>query len=402
MRPRRSVPRLTAAVAASLLTAAAVAGAATARAPAATIPAAAVPPCVAWTGGEQPPDPAGDSQSNTLRGVAVLSPCNAWAVGYYNPEQTLITHWDGATWTQVPSPDPGTEDILYAVHALTASNAWAVGEYFDGTITKTLIVHWDGTSWTQMPSPNVNGANQNVLKAVRGTSATNVWAVGYTTSGSNNISQTLTEHWNGTSWTVVPSPDPSGPTLDQELTGVSGSSASDAWAVGFYYNGSFDKSMILHWNGSSWKQVTSPSPGSQGTFLEGVRTTSASNAWAVGSSYNGTADKTVIVHWDGSAWKQVRSPNPGGTTQNSDLMSVAATTATDAWAVGSYGTGTGMRTLVLHWDGSAWQQTTTPNLGGATIDDALLAVGASTASNVWAVGGYYNGAVDQTMAIHCC
>jgi len=98
----------------------------------------------------------------------------------------------------------------------------------------------------------------------------------------------------------------------------------------------------------------------------------------------------------------VRSPNPGGTTQNSDLMSVAATTATDAWAVGSYGTGTGMRTLVLHWDGSAWQQTTTPNLGGATIDDALLAVGASTASNVWAVGGYYNGAVDQTMAIHCC
>ena len=401
MQLRRSVPRITGAVAASLITAAAVAGVTTAGTPAAAIPTASVTPCFAWTGGEQPPDPGGDNQNSTLRGVAVLSPCNTWAVGNYSPGQTLITHWDGASWTAVPSPNPGTEDRLSAVAALSANNAWAVGEYFDGTAFRTLTVHWDGSAWTQVPSPNVSGSVVDSPVAVRGTSAANVWAVGHY-NNSNNVSQTLTLHWNGSAWKLVPSPDPSGPALDQELTGVAGSSAQDAWAVGFYYNGSFDKSMILHWNGTSWKQVTSPSPGSQGTFLEGVRTTSASNAWAVGSSYNGTADKTVIVHWDGSAWKQVRSPNPGGTTQNSDLMSVAATTATDAWAVGSYGTGTGMRTLVLHWDGSAWQQTTTPNLGGATIDDALLAVGASTASNVWAVGGYYNGAVDQTMAIHCC
>jgi alkylated DNA repair dioxygenase AlkB len=333
--------------------------------------------------------------------VAVLSPCNAWAVGNYSPGQTLITHWDGASWTAVPSPNPGTEDRLSAVTALSANNAWAVGEYFDGTAFRTLTVHWDGSAWTQVPSPNVSGSVVDSLAAVRGTSASNVWAVGHY-NNSSNVSQTLTLHWNGSAWKVVPSPDPSGPALDQELTGVAGSSAQDAWAVGFYYNGSFDKSMILHWNGSAWKQVTSPSPGSQGTFLFGVRTTSASNAWAVGSSYNGTADKTLTVHWDGSAWKQVKSPNPGGATQNSDLAAVAATTPTDAWAVGSYGTGAGMRTLVLHWNGSAWQQTTTPNLGGATIDDALLAVGASTASDVWAVGGYYNGAVDQNMAIHCC
>ena len=60
-----------------------------------------------------------------------------------------------------------------------------------------------------------------------------------------------------------------------------------------------DQSLVLHWNGSSWKQVTSPNPGSQGTFLYGVRSTSAGGAeWAVGSAFNGTADKTLIVHWD--------------------------------------------------------------------------------------------------------
>ena len=399
MQPRRPI-QLVGAVAASLITAAAVAGIAPAGAPAATITAAGVAPCVAWTGGEQPQDPGGSVNNNSLWGVAVLSPCNAWAVGDYDPGQTLIVHWDGASWTQVPSPDPATPSRLLGVHALSASNAWAVGEYFDGSIDKTLIVHWNGSAWTQVPSPNVSGATQNVLKAVRGSSATNVWAVGYFVN-SNNVDQTLILHWNGTSWKQVPSPDPSGPAMDQELTSVASNSAQDAWAVGFYYTG-LDKSMILHWNGSSWNQVTSPNPGSQGTFLYGVRATSASSAWAVGSAFNGTADKTLIVRWDGSAWTQVKSPNPGGATQNNDLSSVAVTSATDAWAAGEYDSGTGTRTLALHWDGSAWTQVTTPNLGGSSIDDSFTSVGASSANSVWAVGHYFNGAVDQTLALHCC
>jgi hypothetical protein len=160
--------------------------------------------------------------------------------------------------------------------------------------------------------------------------------------------------------------------------------------------------MILHWNGSSWKQVTSPNPGSSGTFLYGVRATSASNAWAAGVAYNGTADKTLLVHWDGTSWKQVKSPNPGGTTQNNDLDAIAVTSATDAWAAGEYGNNPPVQTLVLHWDGSAWRQVTTPSLGGPLIDDILTAVGASSAGDVWAVGHYYNGTAEQTLALHCC
>jgi hypothetical protein len=401
MQPRWPIPRLTRALAVCVITAAAVAGVPTAGAHAAALPTAVVTPCVAWTSGQQPPDPAGTSHNNALRGVAVLSPCNAWAVGEYDPELTLIVHWDGRSWTQVPSPSPGTEARLWAVHALSASNVWAVGEYFDGTVTKTLIVHWDGTSWTQVPSPNVSGASQNVLGAVRATSATDAWAVGDFVNG-NNVSQTLILHWNGTVWKVVPSPDPSGSTLDQILYGVAGVSAQDAWAVGHYYNGSFDKSMILHWDGTAWTQVNSPNPGSQGTFLFGVRATSATNAWAVGTAYNGTADKTLLVHWDGTAWKQVKSPNPGGATQNNDLDAIAVTSPKDAWAAGEYGNSGDIRTLVLHWDGSAWQQVTTPSLGGPVISDTLTGIGASSAGNVWAVGHYNNGTAEQTLALHCC
>jgi hypothetical protein len=200
----------------------------------------------------------------------------------------------------------------------------------------------------------------------------------------------------------VKSPNPGGPARDQELTSVASVSAKDAWAVGFYYNGGFDQSIILHWNGTAWTQQKSPDPGSQGTFLQGVRASSPTNAWAVGSSYNGTADKTLIVHWNGSAWKQVKTPNPGGSAQNNDLLAVAVTPTGDAWAAGQFATGTGMRTLVLHLDGPAWRWEPTPSFGDSVIDDTVTAVGASPDSSVWAVGSYYTSTGYQTFAIHCC
>jgi hypothetical protein len=398
MQPRRPIRRLAWAVAASSITATAVAAATTAGAPAAAFVAAGVAPCAAWTGGDQPPDPGGTGHNNTLSGVAVLSPCNAWAVGSFDPEQTLIVHWDGASWTQVPSPDPGIATTLSGVSAVSASDVWAVGQYYNAGAFHTLIVHWDGTSWTQVPSPDAPGSTQDKLLAVRATSATSAWAVGSYYNGSN-VFETLILHWDGTTWTQVASPDPA---QSSELTGVAATSASNAWAVGYYYSGTADQSLILHWDGTSWTQVTSPNPGSVYTSLSGVRATSPSNAWAVGSYTPGGPDRTLILHWDGSAWKQVTSPNPGGTTHDNDLSSVAATSANDAWAAGGWLTGPARRTFALHWDGSAWQQTATPDLGAATSSYGLNAVGASSAGNVWAVGSYSNGTVDQTLALHCC
>jgi hypothetical protein len=330
--------------------------------------------------------------------VAVLSPCNAWAVGSFAPEQTLIVHWDGASWAQVTSPDPGIATTLSGVSAVSASDVWAVGQYFNAGAFHTLIVHWDGAAWTQVPSPNAPGSTQDDLVAVRAASATNAWAVG-SYHNSSDVSQTLILHWNGTTWTQVASPSPA---QSSSLTSVAATSASDAWAVGFYYTGTADQSMILHWDGASWTQVTSPSPGSLSTILSGVRATSPSNAWAVGSYTSGTPDRTLILHWNGSAWKQVTTPNPGGAAHDNDLSSIAATSANDAWAAGAYDTATGLRTVALHWDGSAWTQAATPDLGSSTIDTGLNAVGASSAGNVWAVGSYSNGTVNQTLAIHCC
>src|SRR6185437_14633297 len=102
----------------------------------------------------------------------------------------------------------------------------------------------------------------------------------------------------------------------------------------------------------SWKQFKTPNPGST-THLDGVAAVSASNVWAVGSfSNNDSAARTLILHWNGSKWKQVPSPHPG---VESDLFSVAASHGS-AWAVGDFSTASRENSLILRWNGTRWKK----------------------------------------------
>ena len=163
-------------------------------------------------------------------------------------------------------------------------------------------------------------------------------------------------HWNGTGWKRVPSPSIAG-----SLSSVAAISGGDAWAVG-------DTStqpgrgapLILHWNGKAWKRVPSPNGGA-GTVLDGVAATSAGDAWAVG--YAGMGPRTcrrcttLTLHWNGKAWRRVPSPNP---SIGSVLYAVTAASAGNAWAVG-YTPSLARSTLILHWNGKAWTRVPSPN-----------------------------------------
>ena len=106
----------------------------------------------------------------------------------------------------------------------------------------------------------------------------------------------------GSAWKQAPSPSLAG-----SLSSVAATSASNAWAVGYTSNG---RTLIERWNGAAWKRVSSPSPGSDAT-LDGVAASSAGSAWAVGSTISGSSDNTLIERWNGAAWRQVPSPTPG-------------------------------------------------------------------------------------------
>jgi len=340
-----------------------------------------------------PPNPSGFG--NSLSGVAVLSPCSAWAVGGWaivSTDQSLIVHWNGTTWRQVDSPNPSGNDHFSAVSGTSARNIWAVGQYTDNTGTQTLIAHWGGTRWRQVPSPNPAGpAGFNVLYGVAALSASNAWAVGYYLNGTAN--QTLIVHWNGTRWRQVPSPDPSGPANDNFLVGVAALSPGNVWAVGEYSAGTADHSLIVHWNGTRWRPVPSP-----GSGLDGVAGASARNIWAVGESINGLASHTLIVHWNGTRWRRVPSPDPGSRDR---LLGVAILSRTSAVAAGYYSNGTAFQTLIVRWNGTSWRRVHSPDPGGPAHDNFLYSAAAS-AGSAWAVGQYSNGAHFKTLAIRCC
>jgi hypothetical protein len=162
---------------------------------------------------------------------------------------------------------------------------------FKGFAPQILAKHWDGTNWTTAATPQVAG-NNNKLNAVLALAPNDAWAVGFSTPRKppNAASLTLILHWDGTSWKVVPSPNVGPKTQFQSntLLGLTANSANDIWAFGFYLesNGSGQaKTLLLHWDGSSWKIAPSPNP-TKGDFLldslvSGV-TPSPGNVWIFG------------------------------------------------------------------------------------------------------------------------
>jgi hypothetical protein len=306
-----------------------------------------------------------------LDGVAATSASNAWATGDNGSGGSLIVHWNGTAWKQVPSPSPSdTANFLNGVAATSASNAWAVGSFITSVNLggQPLIAHWNGSAWKHMAGPNPGDCFACPLYGVAATSASDAWAVGYTDITGN--SQSLIVHWNGTAWKRVPSPDPS-PSSDV-LYGAAATSASDAWAVGSAIVSGVYHSLVVHWNGSAWTQVPSPALGGP---LYGVAAISASDAWAVGSLPGGG---TLTLHWNGTAWTQVPSPNPSGSVIL--FAGVAATSASDVWAAGTAGS----NTLIAHWNGTAWKQVPSPNPSAPV--HTLNGVAATSTTNAWAVG----------------
>ncbi len=241
------------------------------------------------------------------------------------------------------------------------------------------------------------------LGGVSATSPTDAWAVGVQCPTCGNPG-TMTLHWNGTHWSMVPSPDPG--KMNDVLNDVADVSPSDAWAVGSYGNStcSTAATVILHWNGTAWSQAQSPASGAACNDLEGVSALSATSAWAVGGSCTFAVNHchTLIVHWNGTAWSKAASPNPGA--EGRSLSGVSADSPTDAWAAGSYCTTSsclaGHDTLLLHWNGTAWSKVPSPNPGPSSF---LVAVNAVSPSDAWATGDYCTTdscAVSDTLLLH--
>jgi hypothetical protein len=330
------------------------------------------------------------SGNNELHGVASVSGNDVWAVGEADNSlgnnEPLTMHWDGTAWSIVPSPTTGIiVGNFFGVAAAATNDVWAVGSYLPTKGSgQALIEHWNGRAWSvAKKAPSVAGSSLDAATVV---SANDVWAVG-NVSNASGVEQTFIEHWNGKQWSVVASPSPGAQT--NFLQGVTAVATNDVWAVGSFRNASgASQTIALHWNGTAWSIVPSPSPsasaGGVGDEFLGTAAVSTSDVWAVGDSGSGT----LIEQWNGTSWNVVPSPSPS--TLANLLFGVAVVSSTDIWAVGETQDPTSgiPSTLIEQWNGTGWIVVPSPNPGaGTTPGDSLRGASADPITGqAWAVG----------------
>jgi len=289
----------------------------------------------------------GDNTSY-LDGVADISPTEAWAagivgIGTASPNQ-VIERWDGTNWSVFPGPmfSSGEQPSIYGMTAVSANNIWAVGAMLvNNQLLEALFEHWDGTAWT--------AKTDTFFGFFRGVSAdapNDIWAVGY--SGLNFV--TFSEHYDGKSWGLVNTPNVgTGPNV---LNGVVALAPNDVWAVGYSTAsqqpppGKFDvptKTLIEHYDGTGWSVVPSPNVGPNSQYqsnkLYGVTAVSPTDIWAFGSYFAASGSEyqmTLILHWDGTSWSLVPSPSPKPGDFLADILFSGVVTAPGSvWIVGS-------------------------------------------------------------------
>jgi hypothetical protein len=294
------------------------------------------------------PNPSGATGSD-LDGVSCPSASMCIAVGEYvsggdSDLPMLAERWNGKAWAIQPTASSNAAGL--AVSCISASACTAVGE----KVTKagvgvTLAERWNGKAWTVQATPNPRGVNGSDLEGVSCTSASACTATG--SYGVPGGGLTLAERWNGTKWVIQATPNPSGD-ANLVLAGVSCISASACIAVGSYFDMPEGPGGTLaeHWNGTTWTSQPIPNPpgndgdGNADGGVSGVSCTSASACTTVGAYYNNnSAVVTLAEHWNGKAWRIQHTPNPSGSS-NIGLGQVSCTSASACIAVGSSTTGT--------------------------------------------------------------
>lgn len=296
-------------------------------------------------------------------------------------------------WSVVPSPNTSAQHLL-GTACITASDCWAVGNYvsadhlYANGISQTLIEHWNGSSWSITTSANTSKDDANFLKEVTCNSSSDCWAVGWALRVSDMGEYvTLIEHWNGTAWSIVASPSPG--TTRNRLWGVTCNSAADCWAVGDFFNSGPTQSLIEHWDGTAWSVVTAGNG-----ILYGVSCASSEDCWAVGTAGNSPGIVTVTQHWNGVSWSVVSSPN-ATTTASNVLKRVKCSAASNCWAVGWYESAQVdqngdpiEQTLIERWNGTTWLIVGSPNTS-TTDRNLLYDVTCTSTANCWAAGFTY-------------
>jgi hypothetical protein len=342
----------------------------------------------AATGWSVVPTPTVDDGS-PLAGVSCLSASYCMAVGYSEHNcypcnySTLVEHWDGNSWSVMPSPTPRQQSegtFLTAVSCASPTWCMAVGTWDDNQ----LAMSWNGRSWSRTA---MAGSVIGQLNAVSCTSATWCAAVGYEYDFGQTYTRPLLDTWDGKAWSTVRGH------VDQGEQGVACVRPSRCMAMG---------GIAEWWDGRQWSRLAMPS--ARGLYLNSVSCTSPSACFAVGpravvgepGPMQPPGHVPVAEAWDGHHWSVVGNPYRRVANEQADLSSVACSYAKSCVAVGTGGHAGAVGSLIELWDGSRLTVVPSPHIAGKVTE--LVGVSCLAAGPCIAVG-YSEGAAPVQRAL---
>lgn len=323
--------------------------------------------------------PAAASATTDLHGVSCASTTSCMGVGLSDASGSsqgqTVKVTNSTTWADQSTPNPSgaLQSDVSSVSCASTTSCLAVGTFVDSAnATKPQSMSWNGTSWSSLTTPVPSGASASSLTGISCASTTSCQAVGYYTNASN-VKGSFAMGWNGSSWSSEEVPTVSGASAE-EVTGVSCYSTTGCMAVGNYVDSSgVTRSLALQWNGTSWAIVSTENPsGFTYSTLQGVSCPSSTYCMAAGFYYDSVGvKKTFVLTWNGSAWSISSTTNPSGAIAT-QFLGVSCTSSTFCVAVGSYEKSSDELPFSERWNGTSWKEfiPTVENVGavGAKLE----------------------------------
>jgi len=304
------------------------------------------------------------------------SPMNAYSAlplgPALGPPQTPARH---DPWQLVKSANEGHKlgNVLYAVADISSGDAWAVGAWPARSpyLTDTLAEHWNGTKWAIVRTPRTLMPTAQ-LNSIAAMASNAVWAAGYVENPGCICGHTLVDHWNGSAWTRLKTPNPG---IADFLAGISAVSAQEIWAAGDEWpNQGYDVPLILRWDGKQWAPLVLNQY--QLATLYSVYAPAHNDAWAFG--FWGCCT-TLVLRWNGTSWTRV----PFADT--AQIISLSGTSSSDVWAAGYYycGSSCNPEARLFHWDGVQWMRV---YIYGFQAPSLISGISAIAPDDVWFTG----------------
>jgi hypothetical protein len=253
-----------------------------------------------WNGSEwkiqEAPTPAG-AISTALHGVSCTSSTHCVAVGRYwtggeGNWWPMAMVWNGSEWKlqAVPAPVGKIVNYLYDVSCFSSTACTAVGY----SSMDHFAVRWNGTEWKVQAPPKVGG----FFESVSCPSATSCMAVGLVNSYEPSSFDPYAARWTGSEWVTLSVPVPSG-SEGGNFQGVSCSSASACSAVGHWNAGPRGYLLAESWDGSSWQiQPTAEPSGTESAGFNDVACISAFDCVAGGGYTKGLSGYTLASRFE--------------------------------------------------------------------------------------------------------